>query len=44
MRRELDGGFELHTADAQGLYAKLGFGEGVGPYPMMERLSLQDKQ
>jgi GNAT superfamily N-acetyltransferase len=34
----------LHTADAQSLYAKLGFGEGVGPYPLMERLSEQDKQ
>ncbi len=34
----------LHTADAQGLYAKLGFGEGVGPHPLMERLGAEDKQ
>lgn len=27
----------LHTADAQGLYAKLGFQEGNPPYPLMER-------
>jgi GNAT superfamily N-acetyltransferase len=27
----------LHTADAQGLYAKLGFTEEPGPYPLMER-------
>jgi ribosomal protein S18 acetylase RimI-like enzyme len=27
----------LHTADAQGLYAKLGFGEGQATYPLMER-------
>ena len=27
----------LHTADARGLYAKLGFGEGPPPYPLMER-------
>ena len=27
----------LHTADAQGLYAKLGFAEGRPPYPLMER-------
>lgn len=27
----------LHTADAQGLYAKLGFGEGAAAYPLMER-------
>jgi GNAT superfamily N-acetyltransferase len=34
----------LHTADAQGLYAKLGFGENVGPYPLMERLGAEDKR
>jgi GNAT superfamily N-acetyltransferase len=27
----------LHTADAQGLYAKLGFAEGLPTYPLMER-------
>jgi len=27
----------LHTADAQGLYAKLGFSEGHAVYPLMER-------
>ncbi len=27
----------LHTADAQGLYAKLGFGEDLPAYPLMER-------
>jgi len=27
----------LHTADAQGLYAKLGFAEGRATYPLMER-------
>jgi GNAT superfamily N-acetyltransferase len=27
----------LNTADAQGLYAKLGFSEGKPPYPLMER-------
>jgi GNAT superfamily N-acetyltransferase len=27
----------LHTADAQGLYARLGFAEGKPPYPLMER-------
>ena len=27
----------LNTADAQGLYAKLGFAEGKPPYPLMER-------
>jgi GNAT superfamily N-acetyltransferase len=27
----------LHTADAHGLYAKLGFVEGDPPYPLMER-------
>ncbi|MHB8234303.1 MAG: GNAT family N-acetyltransferase [Solirubrobacteraceae bacterium] len=27
----------LHTADAQPLYAKLGFVEGDPPYPLMER-------
>jgi GNAT superfamily N-acetyltransferase len=27
----------LHTADAQGLYAKLGFAEGAAAYPLMER-------
>jgi len=29
----------LHTADAQGLYAKLGFLLGPGHYPLMERRS-----
>jgi GNAT superfamily N-acetyltransferase len=29
----------LHTADAQGLYARLGFLEGQPPYPLMERAS-----
>ena len=27
----------LHTADAQGLYARLGFSEGRATYPLMER-------
>jgi GNAT superfamily N-acetyltransferase len=27
----------LHTADAQGLYAKLGFVEDAAAYPLMER-------
>jgi GNAT superfamily N-acetyltransferase len=27
----------LNTADAQGLYTKLGFSEGKPPYPLMER-------
>lgn len=27
----------LHTADAEGLYAKLGFGEDPPTYPLMER-------
>lgn len=27
----------LHTADAQGLYAKVGFAEGRPAYPLMER-------
>lgn len=27
----------LHTADAQGLYEKLGFGTETGPYTLMER-------
>ena len=27
----------LHTADAQGLYVKLGFSAGAPPYPLMER-------
>jgi GNAT superfamily N-acetyltransferase len=27
----------LHTADAQGLYQKLGFGPDSPPYPLMER-------
>jgi GNAT superfamily N-acetyltransferase len=42
VREILDGSFGevrwmLHTADAQGLYAKLGFVEGEPPYPLMER-------
>jgi ribosomal protein S18 acetylase RimI-like enzyme len=42
--REMIAGFDasdvrwmLHTADAQGLYAKLGFVEGAAAYPLMER-------
>jgi ribosomal protein S18 acetylase RimI-like enzyme len=27
----------LHTADAQGLYRKIGFAEGLPTYPLMER-------
>jgi GNAT superfamily N-acetyltransferase len=27
----------LHTADAQGLYAQVGFVDRAGPYPLMER-------
>jgi len=44
VRELVDGGehtvamrWMLHTADAQGLYAKLGFTEQSGPYPLMER-------
>jgi predicted GNAT family acetyltransferase len=43
VREMLDGAFGeevrwmLHTADAQPLYAKLGFVEGQPPYPLMER-------
>jgi len=43
VREILDGGpgwsvrWMLHTADAQGLYAKLGFTNGPPPYPLMER-------
>jgi GNAT superfamily N-acetyltransferase len=32
----------LHTADAQKLYAKLGFVEGDPPYPLMERPPSRD--
>jgi GNAT superfamily N-acetyltransferase len=32
----------LHTADAQRLYAKLGFVEGQPPYPLMERPPTRD--
>jgi ribosomal protein S18 acetylase RimI-like enzyme len=42
--REMIAGFDasdvrwmLHTADAQGLYAKLGFVEDAAAYPLMER-------
>ena len=31
----------LHTADAQGLYAKLGFGGPSAPYPLMERARVE---
>ena len=31
----------LHTADAQGLYEKLGFSGGAPPYPLMERAPKQ---
>ncbi len=49
VRETLDGGsgtpsqvrWLLHTADAQGLYAKLGFVIGPGAYPLMERTSLR---
>jgi ribosomal protein S18 acetylase RimI-like enzyme len=34
----------LHTGDAQGLYAKLGFGDGAPPYPLMERPRNEDRQ
>jgi ribosomal protein S18 acetylase RimI-like enzyme len=42
VREILDGSFSgvrwlLHTADAQGLYAKLGFSKDKPPYPLMER-------
>jgi ribosomal protein S18 acetylase RimI-like enzyme len=43
LREILDGGprwpvrWLLHTADAQGLYRKLGFAEGTAAYPLMER-------
>jgi GNAT superfamily N-acetyltransferase len=43
VREIVDGGprwrvrWLLHTADAQGLYAKLGFDSAPPPYPVMER-------
>jgi GNAT superfamily N-acetyltransferase len=43
VREALEGGpgwrvrWLLHTADAQGLYAKLGFVPGISAYPLMER-------
>jgi GNAT superfamily N-acetyltransferase len=43
VRETLEGGpgkrirWMLHTADAQALYAKLGFVAGVSAYPLMER-------
>jgi GNAT superfamily N-acetyltransferase len=38
VERSFDGvRWMLHTADAQPLYAKLGFVEGDPPYPLMER-------
>jgi len=43
VREMVDGGsgprvrWLLHTADAQGLYAKLGFGDGPPPYALLER-------
>ena len=43
VREMLEGGFGpdvrwlLHTADAQGLYAKLGFEEATSTYRLMER-------
>ena len=38
VERSFDGvRWMLHTADAQPLYAKLGFVEGQPPYPLMER-------
>ena len=42
VREIVDGSFGdvrwmLHTADAQGLYAKIGFADGPPPYPLMER-------
>jgi GNAT superfamily N-acetyltransferase len=50
VREIVDGGGEgaissnvrwlLHTADAQGLYAKLGFAEDLPTYPLMERARL----
>jgi ribosomal protein S18 acetylase RimI-like enzyme len=46
VREMLEGGFGpdvrwlLHTADAQGLYAKLGFDEGAATYRLMERARL----
>ncbi len=33
----------LHTADAQRLYAKLGFTEGAAVYPLMERTRLRPR-
>jgi ribosomal protein S18 acetylase RimI-like enzyme len=50
VREIVDGGFRrnvhwlLHTGDAQGLYKKLGFGEDVLPYQLMERPRCQDTQ
>jgi ribosomal protein S18 acetylase RimI-like enzyme len=43
VRETIDGGpgwpvrWLLHTADAQGLYSKLGFAVGAAAYPLMER-------
>ncbi len=47
VRELVDGGshwnvrWMLHTADAQGLYAKLGFGGPSAPYPLMERAPVE---
>jgi GNAT superfamily N-acetyltransferase len=50
VREILDGGVEgfgskvrwlLHTADAQGLYARFGFTDQLPAYPLMERARLQ---
>jgi ribosomal protein S18 acetylase RimI-like enzyme len=49
LREILDGGpgwsvrWMLHTADAQRLYAKLGFADGPPPYPLMERARSVDR-
>jgi hypothetical protein len=42
VREVVDGSFGnvrwlLHTADAQDLYARIGFTPGPPPYPLMER-------
>lgn len=49
VREILDNSFDevrwmLNTADAQGLYEKLGFSEGKPPYPLMERAPRRSAQ
>jgi GNAT superfamily N-acetyltransferase len=49
VREILDGGpgwqvrWLLHTADAQGLYEKVGFVQDAPAYPLMERTRVRDR-